>query len=83
MTGEITPYNDTVMKTRKRLLTAIDNHLNAKRISGTKLCHNANVDHHVIRKLRTGESISLRSIEKLETAMSTACPQEVEAAHNA
>jgi len=57
------------MKTRTSLISRIDKHLADKSISATRFCHDAKVDHHVIPRLRRGESISLRSIERLEKIM--------------
>jgi len=54
------------MTTRKTLLERINHYLSATGKSPTKLCSEAGVDHHVISKLKNGESITLRSIERLE-----------------
>ncbi|MGB6229484.1 MAG: hypothetical protein WBF53_05090 [Litorimonas sp.] len=59
------------MQTRDSLLAQIDAFIAATGKSPTALCRAADVDHHVIRKLRQGKSITLRSIERLEDYMAT------------
>lgn len=70
MTGVFSPYMASFMTTRKNLIYRIDRYLAATGKSATKLCSEAGVDHHVISKLRQKESITLRSIERLEETLS-------------
>ena len=58
------------MTTRTTLLERINHYLRATGKSPTKLCNEAGVDHHVISKLQNGESVTLRSIERLEETLS-------------
>lgn len=79
MTGDFTPIMQFVMYTRTNLLSAIEAHLIERRISATKLCNLAKVDHHVISKLRSGGSISLKTIERIEQTIKPAAAANNEA----
>lgn len=59
------------MRTRTQLLDLISRHLNETGMSQTKLCHLAGIEHHAISKLKTGQSVTLKTIEKLERVLTT------------
>lgn len=57
------------MQTRRNLIQRIDTYLKVTGKTDHALCVDAGVDHHVLRRLRAGEAISLSSIEKFEFVM--------------